>query len=136
MIVREKTGQKVKSSNDVFEILKSIYEAVNEEDKHKEIFYAFGFDAKNNLLYVDMVALGTINQCVPFVREILRLALVKNACSVIIAHNHPSNDVTPSAQDERFTQETRKGCEATGIRFLDHLIYGAHTFFSFADEGR
>lgn len=136
LILREspKNEQKIKQSEDIAKIMSEIYNARSEEDKHKEFFYAAGLDSQNRVIYIDLVAIGTVNSCAPSVREILRTAIVKNAVGVILVHNHPSGDTKPSDQDSVFTHKTRRAFDEIGIKLLDHIIIG-DSFYSYADNG-
>jgi DNA repair protein RadC len=64
------------------------------------------------------------------------LALEKSALSVAVAHNHPSGQNFPSNEDAKITKRIKEGCDAIGIRFLDHIIIAQGKYYSFADEGR
>jgi DNA repair protein RadC len=67
---------------------------------------------------------------------LLKLALEKKATSLAVAHNHPSGQKFPSREDEKVTQRVKIGCEAVGLRFLDHLIIADGSYYSFCDEGK
>lgn len=136
MIVKEQLQTICRKSGDIYNILKEVYQSVAQEDKHKEMFYVLGFDSRNQVLYIELVALGTVNACQPYIREVLRLALVKNACSIAIAHNHPSSNLEPSNQDDVFTSKIKEACALFEIRFLDHIICGLDTYYSYSDNGR
>jgi DNA repair protein RadC len=134
MIVLNETKTKIVNSESSYEVFKSVYELLQEEDRHKEVFYVMGLSAGNKVLYVDLVNLGTINMCTPYIRECLRLALVKNAVSVIVCHNHPSGEIKPSQQDNIFTKNLNNACNVLDIKLLDHIIIG-DGFYSYADNG-
>lgn len=124
----------VKSSSDIAEVMRGVYSLLNEEDAHKEVFFAIGLNSKNTILYIDLVTFGTVNRASPIVRECLRQAIVKNAVSLIAIHNHPSGNISPSPEDKLFTQELKKACQIIEIKFLDHIILG-EGHYSFADAG-
>lgn len=133
MIITDNFG-KVSSSKNVYEIVKTLLDKRQETEKHKEYFYALGLNSNNEILYVDIVAIGTVNHVSPIIREILRLALIKNAVGLLVAHNHPSNSIQPSKEDKRYTGELKRACEVMGVTLLDHIIVG-DGFYSFNDEG-
>jgi DNA repair protein RadC len=68
-------------------------------------------------------------------REVLKEAINGKAASVILAHNHPSGEPSPSEEDRRLTKNLTEACRSAGIGVLDHVIIGDGKFFSFADEG-
>lgn len=134
MIITEDFG-KVTSSKNVYEVVKALLEQRQETEKHKEYFYAIGLNSKNEILYVDIVAIGTVNYVSPIIREILRLTLIKNAVSLIVAHNHPSGSIQPSTEDKKYTNLLKQACDVMSVKLLDHIIVG-DGFYSFNDEGR
>jgi DNA repair protein RadC len=67
---------------------------------------------------------------------LLKLVLEKSALAIAVAHNHPSGRNEPSREDEQITRRIKQGCEAIGIRFLDHIIIARGKYYSFADEGK
>ena len=126
--------KKVTKAEDIYHVLLAIEKATPEEDKHKERFYAIGLNSQNVILYVDLVALGTVNYCVPAVRECLRLGITKNAAGLIVAHNHPSGNTEPSSADREYTSKIKEACKLVGISLLDHVIYTENNgYYSFAD---
>ncbi|MCB0416050.1 MAG: JAB domain-containing protein [Bdellovibrionaceae bacterium] len=89
------------------------------------------------LLSVREIFRGTVNQSVANPREILRAALLEDAVYLIVAHNHPSQDPSPSLWDKTFTKRMSVAATAVGIPLLDHLIVcKAGRYFSFAESGQ
>lgn len=70
------------------------------------------------------------------VRCVLREALLKRATSIVLCHNHPSGNVTPSTDDDRLTQALNQASNTMNIRLLDHVIVTDGTYYSYVDEGR
>jgi len=133
IISEEKT--KIKSADDLYDVMKNIYSLVPEEDKHKELAYCIGLNSQNIISYIDLVAIGTVNFAIPSKRECLRLAIVKNAVSIVFIHNHPSSgNCNPSIQDDKFTDELKRACELVEIKLLDHIILGEKSYFSYAEK--
>ena len=135
MIITEKSLDKISKAEDIFKIVSALLESRAEDEKHKEFFYSLGLDSQNRILYVCLEAFGTVNACIPYIREILRNAIVKNAVSIIIAHNHPSGATNPSMQDTEFTRALKSACDIVQCKLLDHIIIGDE-FYSFADTGK
>ena len=134
LIIRENTQGRIQDSGSAVKIMAEIFNQRDPGLAHRECFYSIGMNAKHEILYIELCAVGTVNQAVPFIREILRTAILKNAVSIIVSHNHPSGDPAPSAQDNKFTEELKAGSRILGINLLDHLILGDN-YYSYADQG-
>lgn len=92
-------------------------------------------DTKHRLVDVVVVSIGSIDHTFMSPREILRDALLANAAAVVLAHNHPSGDPEPSADDERVTRRLVRAGELVGIEVLDHLVVAASRWVSLARRG-
>jgi DNA repair protein RadC len=97
-----------------------------------ESFWVALVDNKNRLLSFSRVAQGTVDQVAVHSREILSLALECKASGLILVHNHPGGDPTPSHQDRELTDRVKKAGAELGIRVLDHVIVAEESSFSFA----
>jgi len=83
-----------------------------------------------------MVAMGSVNTVEVNPRDVFREAVRRNATSIIVAHNHPSGEVEPSANDRALTDRLQEGGKLLGIPMLDHIVLGASgSFYSMADHG-
>ena len=100
----------------------------------KEQFYVMLLNIKNKLLGVERISLGTLNSTLAEPRDIFSLALSKNAAAVILAHNHPSGDPTPSVDDRTTTERMIEAGDVLGIKVLDHIIVGATRYYNFKDK--
>jgi len=83
-----------------------------------------------------LVSVGGLTGTIVDVRNILQTALKANACSVILAHNHPSGNQNPSDADIQITRRVNEAAKIMDIQVLDHLILLTEGYYSFADEGR
>ncbi len=92
-------------------------------------------DRKNRLVADESQGQGTVGHVPLYPREVLKRALELNASALILVHNHPSGDPTPSEQDISLTHEIAQGAGALGISVHDHLVIGKSTHVSFRDEG-
>lgn len=88
----------------------------------RERFIAVALDAKSRPLHVAFVALGSVDACPVDPREVFRPAIGEGASAVLLAHNHPSGDATPSADDLALTERLIAAGELLGVRVLDHLV--------------
>ena len=104
-------------------------------DLKKERFVLLLLDRRNVITETIDVDYGTVDQANPHIREILQMAIRKNAPSIIVVHNHPSGSTRPSDQDKAFTRNLVIASTAAGITCFDHIIIGDNSYFSFADEG-
>lgn len=108
----------------VFDLIKSIEKTYDEHEKEKEHFYCIGLNNKNVIQYVDLISIGTVSETIVHPREVLRYAIIKNVSNIILAHNHPSGNTTPSAEDIATTERLKNSCVIIGIKLLDHVIVG------------
>lgn len=127
--VREEKPR-IKSSKDIADLLMP-----KMRDLKTEVFKVVYLDSSNRIINIIDAAVGTVNHAMPIVREIIHAALQKFAATIICAHNHPSANITPSAQDKKFTQGLCEAARLMEVKVLDHLIIGDNEYYSFADHG-
>jgi DNA repair protein RadC len=96
---------------------------------------ALYLDARNRLLRDAECFRGTLDRTMAEPREIFKTALLENAAAVIVYHNHPSGDPTPSREDREFTKRLAAAAEIVGIRLLDHVVIGTQGGVSFRETG-
>ncbi len=90
-----------------------------------EVFWALFLDSKNRLIgEPQKISEGTLNSSLVHPRELFRTAIEKNCANVILAHNHPSGDPTPSSEDINVTKQMVSAGEVMGIKVLDHIVIG------------
>lgn len=105
------------------------------QDETKEKLIAVSLDAKLKIINFEVVGVGIVSGVFARPAEALRAAIMVNAYGVILVHNHPSGDPTPSDEDKAFTKQIGRSCDDLGIKLHDHIIIGSDSFFSFDDEG-
>lgn len=103
--------------------------------EEQELLYCMLLDSKNHLLGERLLCRGTANAMLITPREIYMEALRSHAVSLILVHNHPSGDPTPSSDDLEVTQRVYQAGELLGIRLLDHIVIGDHRYVSFREQG-
>ena len=101
----------------------------------REIFSCLFLDNRHRVICFDEVFSGTIDGASVHPREVVKLALARNAAAVILAHNHPSGVAEPSQADELITVRVRDALALVDIRVLDHLVVGGNVVTSFAEQG-
>lgn len=119
-----------RGSGEVASFIQDIFEGKDQEEL--KVFY---LNTKNKLIAIRTIFKGTNNKSTVHPRDIFKWALIYNATSIIIAHNHPSGDVTPSQQDVDITRKLFKAGESMGIGLLDHFIVSDNDYLSFAEAG-
>jgi DNA repair protein RadC len=105
-------------------------------DMRKECFFILLLDAKNRIIREERISEGTLTSALVHPREAFTPAIRESAASLIVVHNHPSGDPTPSREDEEITMRLVEGGKLLGIGVLDHIIIGQGHYYSFADQGR
>lgn len=96
-----------------------------------EEFWVLLLDASNKVVGWERVSQGTVDQTPVYPREVLTLALTKQAVGVILVHNHPSGNPKPSDKDKELTRQIKLAAHGVGVKVLDHVIVAGKDFFSF-----
>ncbi len=122
----------VRSPRDVFDTM-----APFGTQEEVEVFWTLCLDSQHRLLFDAPVVItrGILNSSLVHPREVFRAAIVANAAAVILCHNHPSGDPTPSADDRAVTAQLVAAGRVLDIPVHDHLILGAGRYLSFAEAG-
>ena len=130
-LVRENAKDEVIEVNDPTKI----YELVKDElvSSDRERFLSVMLTTVNHLIGVETVSVGTINSAYISPREVFKSAILANAVSIILCHNHPSGDLVPSDSDIEITKHLIEAGELLGIRVLDHLIISNQGYKSLRD---
>ena len=105
------------------------------KDRRKEHFVAFFLNARNQVICREDVSVGSLNASLVHPREVFAPAVGSSAASVILGHNHPSGDVTPSQEDIELTRRMVQAGEIMGIEVLDHIVVGSERFLSMKEGG-
>ncbi|MEK7218009.1 MAG: JAB domain-containing protein, partial [Patescibacteria group bacterium] len=117
-LVRESTGEAVRSPEDILRVCADI------RNLAQESFHVLTLNTKNRLLNRHLVSLGLADSSLVHPREMFRPAILDGAAAVVAVHNHPSGDPTPSAEDVRVTRQLIEAGRILGILLLDHVIVG------------
>jgi len=102
--------------------------------KKKEYFVMLSMDARNNLIKISNISVGSLNASIVHPREVFKEAIDSRAASIIIAHNHPSGDAEPSEDDLTITKRITEAGKIMGIEVLDHIIVTKNKIFSFKEK--
>lgn len=104
------------------------------ESADREQFYVLHLTAKNQVIAMEQVAMGTLTNSLLHPREVFKAAIVSNSAQIILCHNHPSGNVQPSREDELITTRIIQAGEILGIEILDHVIIGNGNYCSMKEE--
>lgn len=121
----------VKSSVDIYNIMRGKLERLEYEE-----FWVLYLSRSNRVIFEECLSKGGVSGTVIDVRLILKRAIELLASGIILAHNHPSGNLRPSADDDRITTKTKEAARLLDINVLDHLIISPTGYFSYGDEGR
>lgn len=130
MLVRDNTKTKtdtqfINSPDDVNKILQSYLNGVD-----REHFVVILLNRKNGIIGINTVSVGDLSSSIVHPREVFKPAIVAGAASIIVAHNHPSGDPTPSSDDINVTKRLKEAGDILGIGVLDHIIIGDGSYVS------
>lgn len=103
------------------------------ENADKEYLVVCCLDGKSQPVSLEVVAVGMVNQCLVGMREVFKNAILSNAVSIIVFHNHPSGDSRPSSSDFDISKKLREAGKLLDIEMLDHIVLGDEEFHSIAD---
>ena len=128
-IEKSKALTQISSPNDVLTYFKDM------EDLRQEEIRLIMLNTKNKIIAHKTISKGTINASIVTPREIFFPAIKMMASSIILAHNHPSADVTPSNEDKNITEIVARSGKLINIKLLDHIIIGKNKIYSFKEAG-
>lgn len=121
---------KVSSPRDVYALVAPLVKNAN-----REHFYGVYLNARNQVLAVELISVGSLNTSIVHPREVFGPAMEKRAASLIVAHNHPSGETDPSDEDLQLTRRLFQAGEILGVALLDHLIVSNGSWTSLKEEG-
>jgi DNA repair protein RadC len=128
------TEKKITSSESAVEIFREFIDPKRID--HKEFFWLMLLSNNNQVIGMSEIAVGNTTGVVVNFKEIFQLAILTNATAIIIAHNHPSGTLKPSARDVELTRRMNASTTLLDIKLLDHLIITSESFYSLSDEGK
>lgn len=121
---------RVRSPQDVYNFL-----CLDLRDEKREHFIALLMDTKNGIMFRHTVSVGDLSSSIVHPREVFTEAIRRSAASLIVAHNHPSGDPTPSPEDVSVTRRLVEAGEVLGIDVLDHIVLGDNRYISLKERG-
>ena len=122
--------KKVSNSRDIFDSIEKI-----DIDYDQENFLVFFMNTQNRLLKCEVLFKGSINACIIDPKIIFKKALLNKAIAIIVAHNHPSGNLAPSAEDIDITRILKDAGQLLDIDVLDSIIFNTKEYYSLSDKG-
>ncbi len=119
---------KIRSAQEVYEFFRQL------RTFDREVFCSLHLDTRNYVLGCEEVSRGSLSQSLVHPREVYKAAILGNAASIIVAHNHPSGDPAPSSEDHAVTQRLYDAGELIGIPLLDSVIIGCTQYYSIRES--
>lgn len=124
-----KDKSKVTTPSDIADIL-----MLDMAHLKKEHFKIVMLDTKNQIIGIENISVGSLNSSIVHPREVYKEAIARSSASIILVHNHPSGDPTPSKEDIAITRRLFEGGEILGIKVLDHIIIGNNKYLSLKEK--
>jgi DNA repair protein RadC len=126
-----RAGERFSSSSELFHRYKARFFSAR-----REYFYSLHLNSKNQLIREVLVSVGSLSISVVHPREVFSFAIRDSTSAIILLHNHPSGDPSPSREDRDCTKRLVHGGKILGIRVLDHIVIGHDEYYSFADASQ
>ena len=120
----------IRSSDEVLDYLQH-----NLRDKKREVFLVIYLNGRNQILKLEELFKGTLSTSAVYPREVVKRALDNNAAAIVLVHNHPSGNSTPSQDDLAITKKLKEATQSIDVSVHDHLIIAGNDVYSFADHG-
>jgi DNA repair protein RadC len=121
-------GEAIRGATDVLPLVRHL------ADRKQETFIAVSLNGAHEVIASRIITIGLLNSTQVHPREVFSDAIRDRACAIIVAHNHPSGNVTPSEEDKAVTLQLKKAGELLGIRLLDHIIFSPQRYHSFQES--
>ena len=123
------SGQRIRNPRDIHNLIR------HHADRRQERFLCLSLNGAHEVLAVRIVTIGLVNRTIVHPREVFADPILDRASAIIVAHNHPSGNIQPSAEDQEITDRLKTAGDILGLDFLDHLIFSDKIYFSFRQEG-
>ena len=126
-----RTGERFSSSNELYHRYRARFFSAR-----REYFFSLQLNSKNQLIREVLISVGSLNISVVHPREVFSFAVKDSTSALILLHNHPSGDPSPSREDRDCTKRLVHAGKILGIRVLDHIVIGHDNYYSFADASQ
>jgi DNA repair protein RadC len=122
-------GQRIRSPADSFRLIR------HHADRRQERFLCISLNGAHEVLAVRIVTIGLVNRAIVHPREVFADPILDRASAIIVAHNHPSGEITPSSEDNEVTKRLKAASEILGLHLLDHIIFTDTLWYSYKQAG-
>ena len=126
---------KVLNGDDLYGIMQKILLRADRIDQDREHFWIVGLANNNRILFIELIGLGSVNATIAEPMDVFSFGLQKRAVKVILVHNHPSGELTPSEADKDTTDNLIQAGRIVNCQVADHLIITKRSYFSFRESG-
>lgn len=123
-------GVMIRHPGDIYALIR------HHADRRQERFLCISLNGAHEVLAIRIVTIGLVNKTIVHPREVFSDPLLDRASAVAVAHNHPSGQLQPSAEDDEITRRLCSAADILGLHFLDHIIFSEQSYFSYLREGR
>ena len=124
------SARRIQSASDVDALVRQFI-----EDLDREAMVVVALNAKSEPICLQVVSTGSLSASIVHPREVFKVAILSNAYSILLAHNHPSGDTTPSQEDISITKRLKNAADIMGVPMLDHIIIGSGNYYSLKENG-
>jgi len=126
---------KVENSRDVFDVMQKVFAEEDKSEQDHEHMWVMGLNVKDRVCYVELMNTGIANLAGLNPMQVFKIAIYKGAVKLILIHNHPSHELTPSEEELDFTDRLIQVGKIVEIEINDHLIISPENYYSFEDSG-
>ncbi|MDR2397964.1 MAG: DNA repair protein RadC [Spirochaetaceae bacterium] len=123
-------GKRITQPQDIYPLIR------HHANRRQERFICLSLNGAHEVLAIRLVTIGLVNRTIVHPREVFADPLLDRATAVVVAHNHPSGQLTPSNEDDEITTRLKAAAEILGLHLLDHLIFSETTYLSYRQTGR
>ncbi len=124
------SARRIQSTSDADELVRKFLDELD-----REAMIVIALNAKSEPTCLQVISIGSLSASIVHPREVFKVAILSNAYSILLAHNHPSGDTTPSQEDIKITKRIKNASDIMGVSLLDHLIIGSDGYYSFKENG-
>lgn len=126
--MKKDNHKQIQTTKDIFDYLRHM------QFLKKEYVRGIYLNTRYKIIHDEIISIGTLESNVFYPRDLIKPAIEHDAAFILLAHNHPSGDASPSPDDYNVTKEVKKACNLIKIPLVDHVIIGNNSFFSFSKE--
>ena len=124
------SARRIQSTSDADELVRQFLDELD-----REAMIVVALNTKSEPTCLQVISIGSLSASIVHPREVFKVAILSNAYSILLAHNHPSGDTTPSQEDIKLTKRIKNASDIMGVSLLDHLIIGSDGYYSFKEIG-